>query len=151
MYLFHVGYGYEKNKTALISYFTKVIFVAIKRLDILVRWRVKNLKVFIAMNLSKLACSLFLWQYFEILDLKFSNIEIQSISVGIKEERILVNQTHSSHIQAVSTSKIKDIFVQSCACVEALYVELLCHIISMRQYQSIVLPRDEFNGNGLMA
>ena len=85
------------------------------------------------------------------MDLKFSNIEIQSILVGMKEERILVNQTDSAHIQAASTRKIKDIFVQSCARVVALYVGLLCHIIIMRQYQSIVLPRDEFNGNGLMA
>ena len=74
------------------------------------------------MNLSKMTCSPFLWHEFEILDLKFSNIGIQSISIDMKGERILVNQTTIIYIQPDSIRKIKDIFVQSCACVEGSYV-----------------------------
>ena len=40
----------------------------------------------------------------------------------MKGERILVNQTTIIYIQPDYIRKIKDIFVQSCACVEGPYV-----------------------------
>ena len=40
----------------------------------------------------------------------------------MKGERILVKQTPIMYIQPGSIRKIKDIYVQSCACVEGPYV-----------------------------